>query len=80
MSGGIPSRCFTCGKIFTGPMWDEFKEVHDKIGDEPDRVLDTLGLRRMCCRRMFKGHSFELDDMLLRNPPVEDVQSLDIGH
>lgn len=47
----IPVRCFSCGKVI-GHMWKTYKyQVQDK-GESPDKVMDKLGLRRYCCRRM----------------------------
>ncbi len=50
----FPVRCFTCGAVI-GDKWDEFiKRV--KRGEDPGKVLDDLGVRRYCCRRMFLSH------------------------
>jgi DNA-directed RNA polymerase subunit N len=49
----IPVRCFSCGKP-VGHLWDEYQE---KINSEPKgKVLDSLGVERMCCRGLFLGH------------------------
>ena len=45
-----PVRCFTCGAPL-GHLWREYKRRVD-AGEEPARVLDDLGVRRYCCRRM----------------------------
>ena len=46
----IPVRCFTCGNLIA----DKFEEYQNKVksGEEPEKVLDSLGLGRYCCRRM----------------------------
>ncbi|MCH8914575.1 MAG: DNA-directed RNA polymerase subunit N [Thaumarchaeota archaeon] len=46
----IPVRCFTCGNLIA----DKYDDFQNKIksGDEPDKVLDSLGVERYCCRRM----------------------------
>ncbi|MCH7648315.1 MAG: DNA-directed RNA polymerase subunit N [Nitrosopumilus sp.] len=46
----IPVRCFTCGKLLA----DKYDDFQNKIkaGEEPDKVLDSLGAERYCCRRM----------------------------
>jgi len=50
----IPVRCFTCGYPI-GAVWEEFiKRV--KAGEKPDKVLDDLGIKRYCCRRMLISH------------------------
>ncbi len=50
----IPVRCFTCGAVI-GDKWDEFvKRVSN--GESPGKVLDDLGIKRYCCRRMLLSH------------------------
>ncbi len=46
----IPVRCFTCGNLIA----DKYADFQNKIksGEEPDKVLDSLGIERYCCRRM----------------------------
>lgn len=46
----IPVRCFTCGK----PIGSEYEQFKEKVaqGENPKKVMDTLGLERYCCRRM----------------------------
>jgi len=46
----IPVRCFTCGKLLA----DKYDDFQNKIkaGEDPDKVLDSLGAERYCCRRM----------------------------
>jgi DNA-directed RNA polymerase subunit N len=51
----VPVRCFTCGTV-VGEHWEEF-EARALEGDEnPEAVLDDLGLERHCCRRMLVSH------------------------
>jgi len=47
----IPVRCLTCGKLVA----DKFEDYQNKIkaGEEPSKTLDSLGVERYCCRRMF---------------------------
>ncbi|OYT44517.1 DNA-directed RNA polymerase subunit N [Candidatus Bathyarchaeota archaeon ex4484_40] len=48
----IPVRCFTCGKLI-GDKWEEFaRRVRE--GEHPKKVLDDMGLKRYCCRRMLR--------------------------
>ena len=49
----IPVRCFSCGKPI-GHLWEEYKERVQK-GEDPKKVMDSLGLERYCCRSMFLG-------------------------
>jgi DNA-directed RNA polymerase I, II, and III subunit RPABC5 len=54
MSGGMPIRCFTCGKV-VGNMYDEYTAKIDS-GIESAVALDELKLGRECCRRMLSTH------------------------
>ena len=51
----IPVRCFSCGKP-VGHLWEECKE-RVASGENQKKVLDELGLERMCCRAMFLGQA-----------------------
>ena len=46
----VPVRCFTCGNLVA----DKFDEYQNRIksGEEPTKILDSLGIERYCCRRM----------------------------
>jgi len=45
-----PVRCFTCGNLVA----DKFEEYQNRVksGEEPAKILDSLGIERYCCRRM----------------------------
>ena len=58
----IPVRCFTCGKLI-GDKWEEFAR-RVKAGEEPGEVLDSLGTKRYCCRRMLLSHVDIIDEVL----------------
>ena len=58
----IPVRCFTCGKVI-GDRWEEFAR-RTKQGESPGKVLDELGMKRYCCRRMFISHVEVIDEFL----------------
>ncbi len=49
----IPVRCFGCGKP-VGHLWEQFKQ-RIASGENQKKVLDELGLERMCCRAVFLG-------------------------
>lgn len=49
----IPIRCWSCGKPIAH-LWEEFQEKSKK--ENPQKVLDELGLKRYCCRQMLIGH------------------------
>ena len=46
----VPVRCFTCGNLVA----DKFEECQNRIksGEDPAKILDSLGIERYCCRRM----------------------------
>ncbi len=55
----IPIRCFSCGKPIAH-LWAQFKE-RTESGENPKKVLDSLGLERYCCRSMFLGQTDTLE-------------------
>ena len=58
----IPVRCFTCGKLI-GDSWEEFAR-RIKTGENPSDVLDSLGIKRYCCRRMILSNVEIIDEVL----------------
>jgi DNA-directed RNA polymerase subunit N len=46
----IPVRCFTCGNLIA----DKYDDYQNKVksGEDPEKILDSLGIKRYCCRRM----------------------------
>lgn len=58
----FPVRCFTCGKVI-GHDEERYQEMLTEYS-EAREVLDKLGYKRMCCRRMFMSHNFELTNVL----------------
>jgi len=51
----IPIRCFSCGKPIAH-LWETFKKRVAE-GENQKKVLDELGLERMCCRSVFLGQT-----------------------
>lgn len=47
----VPVRCFTCGSLIAD-KYEEYKGMLKSEGDQ-DKALDSLGIDRYCCRRMF---------------------------
>ena len=47
----IPIRCFTCGNVIA----NKYGEYSSRImaGEDPAEVMDSLNIKRYCCRRMF---------------------------
>ena len=46
----VPVRCFTCGNLIADKHNNY--DVKIKTGEDPTEALDSLGIRRYCCRRM----------------------------
>jgi DNA-directed RNA polymerase subunit N (RpoN/RPB10) len=60
----IPVRCVTCGKVLAD-KWRKYRELVDAsekqpaskspadgvVGSSAARVLDDMGITKMCCRR-----------------------------
>lgn len=58
----FPIRCFTCGSVI-GHLYDTYgKQV--KEGKNPAKVLESMGIERYCCRRMFLGHVEVMDKIV----------------
>ena len=47
----VPVRCFTCGSLIADKYQAYVNRV--KAGEDPAKVMDELGVKRYCCRRMF---------------------------
>jgi len=57
-----PIRCFTCGSL-VGDKFSTF-QTRVKAGENPEKVLDDLGLKRYCCRRMVISSVDVIDQVL----------------
>jgi len=58
----FPIRCFSCGKPIAQD-WEAYVERTGK-GEKADKVLDSMGHSRYCCRRMFVSHSDIIDEVM----------------
>jgi len=58
----IPVRCFTCGTLIAD-KWDEFK-IQIQEGEDSEKTLDKLNVKRWCCRRMLVSHIDLIEDFL----------------
>ena len=58
----IPIRCFTCGNL----IGDRFAPFQSRVraGEDPGKVLDDLGLKSYCCRRMLISSVDVIDQVL----------------
>jgi len=59
----IPVRCFSCGKVI-GAAYAEYQRMVQQEGKTPKEALDSLGLKRYCCRRMILSHVDLIDEVL----------------
>lgn len=68
----IPVRCFSCGRVIASD-YVRFTEACTKIinetgreprGEEKAKILDDLGVKRYCCRRMILSHKDLIDEVL----------------
>jgi DNA-directed RNA polymerase subunit N len=55
----FPIRCFSCGNVIA-EVFEEYKERILK-GENPKDVLDDLGIKKYCCRRMFISYRISED-------------------
>ncbi|PUA31980.1 MAG: DNA-directed RNA polymerase subunit N [Candidatus Terraquivivens tikiterensis] len=58
----FPIRCFTCGALIAD-KWEEYKSRVES-GESPAKVLDELGIKRYCCRRMFISSEDYFDEIV----------------
>jgi DNA-directed RNA polymerase subunit N len=58
----VPIRCFTCGKLI-GDKFADF-ESRAKNAENPAKILDDLGIKRYCCRRMMISAVDLIDQVL----------------
>jgi DNA-directed RNA polymerase subunit N len=47
----LPVRCFTCGNLIADKHQEYSTRVKD--GEDPAKIMDSLNIKRYCCRRMF---------------------------
>lgn len=59
----FPVRCFTCNKV-VGRYEEKYNQLIES-GSSPKNALDTIGMTRYCCRRMFLGYVNIIDQLLL---------------
>ena len=59
----MPVRCFTCGAV-VADKWEEYNSRVNKNGEDASKVLDELGFKRYCCRRMFISNVELIDEFI----------------
>ncbi len=57
----IPVRCFSCGSVIAD-KYEEFKKR--SVKEDPKRVMDSLGVKRYCCRRMLLSQVDVIDEVI----------------
>ena len=50
----IPVRCISCGRVIA-QLYEEYKK-RTAEGEDPKKVLDSLGITTYCCRSAFMTH------------------------
>ncbi|BDC00236.1 DNA-directed RNA polymerase subunit N [Saccharolobus caldissimus] len=64
----IPIRCFTCGSLIAD-KWEPFI-ARVNAGEPPGKVLDELGVKRYCCRRMLLSHVDIINEIIHYTRPI----------
>ena len=62
----MPVRCFSCGAV-VADKWEEFDKRVNRDKEDAGKVLDDLGVKRYCCRRMFIGNVELIDEFITLN-------------
>jgi DNA-directed RNA polymerase subunit N len=58
----VPVRCFSCNKVIGG-SYEKFLERKEN-GEDPAEVMNDLGIKRYCCRKIFVSHLDLIDELL----------------
>ena len=72
----INVRCYSCGKVLAN-KWNSYEKMLSE-GVEPKAALDTLGLKRICCRTNMMSHVNLIDKLLKYSNTEEDEKACDI--
>jgi DNA-directed RNA polymerase subunit N len=59
----MPVRCFSCGAVIAD-KWEEYDKRVNKEHESAEKVLDELGVKRYCCRRMFISNIELIDEFM----------------
>ncbi len=62
----IPIRCFSCGQVVAHNYEEFLKQVSEKKLS-PKEILDNLGVKKYCCRRMYISQVDVIDDIMKYN-------------
>ena len=58
----FPVRCFTCNSVIEHKYNDYASRVG--AGETRYNVLESLDVKRICCRRMFLAHVHTVEDIM----------------
>ena len=70
MSFEFPIRCFSCNKVIASKLTQYETLVNE--GKTKEIALDTIGMTRYCCRRMFLGY-INLSEKLKHYEKISDT-------
>ncbi|MCL4411452.1 DNA-directed RNA polymerase subunit N [Candidatus Marsarchaeota archaeon] len=59
----MPVRCFTCGAVLAD-RWEEYAKRVNVEHEDSAKVLDDMGIKRYCCRRMFISNVELIDEFM----------------
>ena len=59
----MPIRCFSCGAVIAD-KWEVYDKRVNKEHESAEKVLDELGVKRYCCRRMFISNIELIDEFM----------------
>ncbi len=62
----MPVRCFSCGAV-VADKWEEYDKRVNRNKEDAAKVLDSLGVKRYCCRRMFISNVELIDEFIALN-------------
>ena len=71
----FPVRCYTCNAVLAN-LYVKY-ESDTRSGISEKTSMDSLGVHRMCCRRMFLGHVDLVEDLV--KYPNDDLRLDDAG-
>jgi DNA-directed RNA polymerase subunit N len=59
----IPVRCFSCGAVIAD-KWEEYDRRVNHEHEDAGTVLDSMGIKRYCCRRMMISNVELIDEFI----------------
>jgi len=62
----VPIRCFSCGQL-VADQYEQYLKLIKEENKTPEQALDTLGIKKYCCRRMFLSHVEAIDEIMKYN-------------